>query len=222
MKVLVIAAHADDEVLGVGGTIARLAAEGHDVFVTILADGIALRHPNMTLAAMHELARQANQLLGTRDVSFGGFEQDGHLLDRVSARSLGQFLADQLKRVTPELVFTHHPGDINVDHRIVANASFYAVRMLGLSSVRELLCYETLSSTEQEPGLVTRPFTPTVFYDIEPYLAQKREAFACYTTEIQPYPHARSLAAIEHLARYRGLQVAVGAAEAFSLVRSLR
>jgi LmbE family N-acetylglucosaminyl deacetylase len=221
-RVLVIAAHPDDEVLGPGATVRRFTAAGAEVTVVIVGDGIALRHPGMTLERIRATALKANAELGVTDVRFGGLEADGRLLDELPNRAVTELVRRQIEQVRPDRVLTHSSADINVDHRILADATFYATKNLALTGVAEVLCYEVPSSTEQLPAVRGAMFEPNVFYPAGTYLDDKCRALAHYDTEVFAPPHPRSPAAVRHLAGYRGAQVAAPAAEAFALARAVR
>lgn len=219
--VLVIAAHPDDEVLGVGATMARLASEGHRVCVLIVGEGVGLRHPGSTLDSIRTAARTANRLLGVAEVYFGGLNLSGKLLDEIPNRTLVALVAGHLEELRPQIVFTHHPSDVHVDHQAIGRATQYCFRAGACPSLSRMLTYEVLSSTEPAAPGMGRAFEPSVYYDVEAYLSLKVEAMKCYGAEIHPYPHPRSPKAIEVQARYRGLAAGVQNAEAFVLIREI-
>lgn len=221
MKVLVIAAHPDDEVLGAGATVSALSQQGAVVQIHILAEGISLRHSGVKIEEARERCRVAAKDLGAAEVSFGGLAADGRLLADLPQRQVVDAVSHTLREAEPEVVFTHHPGDIHADHRSVAHAVGYGTRILGSGSVRQVLHFEVLSSTEQQTGLVA-PFTPNLFYDVTGHVEVKCRALAAYPYELYDPPHPRSLAAVRTLASYRGTQVGVEAAEAFMIGRELR
>lgn len=218
MAALVVAAHPDDEVLGAGGTMARLAAEGWRVTVLIVADGVGLRHPGATLQSVHDGARAANRVLDVTDVRFGGFARDGALLDSVPERALVDLIKGHLEEVRPHTLFFHHSDDLHADHRAVASAARYCCRAGALASPRRILSYEVLSSTECAGR---GGFHPNLFYDIDDFLPRKLEAMKHYGAELHSFPNPRSLDSIAALARYRGGACSVAAAEGFDLLREL-
>jgi N-acetylglucosamine malate deacetylase 1 len=221
MNVLVVAAHPDDEVLGPGATLAALARAGGRVVVLIVSDGVVMRHDGMSRNMIRDCANQAADHLGCAEVIFGGFGENAQLLDTCSSKDIVHVITPVLSRLGPTLLFTHNTADINVDHQMVAQAAFYAARPAGPCPVEEVLCFETLSSTEQAPS--TEPaFVPNIFYDVTPNMDAKRRALGCYPTELREEPHPRSLSGVDVLARYRGLQAGVSYAEAFALARSVR
>lgn len=226
-KIGVICAHPDDEVLGCGGTIARLAESGHDVHVLVLGEGVTsrdlLRHEEgkrHELDMLRQAAFAAAKVLGVQSVAFGGFpdnRMDGvELLDIV--KGVERFLAE--KQITT--VLTHHGGDLNIDHQIVHRAVHTACRPLPSSMIQTLLCFEVPSSTEWSAGNPAQPFQPNWYEDVEHTLARKLQALQCYEMEMRPWPHPRSFRGIEALAHWRGASVGKQAAEAFELSRLVR
>ncbi|HWH81910.1 MAG TPA: PIG-L family deacetylase [Burkholderiaceae bacterium] len=217
--VLVIAAHPDDEVLGAGGTIARLAGEGCAVHVLILGEGATSRHAERGQAAAQETAaltaqsRRAGELLGTREVSLCGLPDNR--FDTIPLLEVIKLIELAVSRVRPEMVFTQHGGDLNVDHAITFRAALTAVRPLPGSSVRALYGFEVNSSTEWAFQQFTPLFRPSVFFDITETLGVKLAALAAYEGELRDFPHPRSHEAVTAQARRWGSVVGCAAAEAF-------
>ena len=217
--VLVVAPHPDDEVLGCGGVIARHAATGDDVYVVVVSKGA----PDVFPAEFVEQGRQeaaiANQMLGTKRMFFLDFPAPR--LDVVPTSSLAGALKDIIVQVQPATVYLPHRGDIHGDHKAVYWATLVATRPNGAFFPGRLLCYETSSETEWGAPIPCDVFAPTVFVDVSQYLGVKLEAMKCYASQLAPSPRARSLGAIEALARVRGSAIGVQAAEAFSLIREV-
>ncbi len=220
-KILVVAAHADDEALGCGGTIARHVAEGDIVHAVFLADGISSRQG----AASHELARrlaateQARQVLGIATTTFFGLPDNR--LDSLPLMDVIEPLEAVIRELCPQIIYTHHYGDLNVDHRIAHQAVMTACRATPESSVREIHTFEVMSSTEwSSVGLA--PFLPNLFVDISGYLAIKLRAIDAYALEMRPVPHSRSAEHMSVLARHRGYCTGEEAAEAFMVMRIIR
>jgi N-acetylglucosamine malate deacetylase 1 len=221
---LVVAAHPDDEILGCGGTMARLAAEGWDVHVLILAEGATSRDAARDREArgeeLSELARCANraaQIVGAASVELDSFPDNR--MDSVDLLDVVKRVEDAIQRRQPERVFTHCSHDVNVDHRVVHDAVIAAARPKPGGCVRELFFFEVLSSTEWRPPTSLPSFAPTYYVDITAHLESKQSALAAYGPELLDFPHPRSLGAVEALARFRGCTVGVGAAEAFEVGR---
>lgn len=223
---LVVAAHPDDEVLGCGGTIARLSAEGWSVHVHIVAEGSTSRDDvrdvakhSDNLLELREAAKAASAVLGARSLAFS--ELPDNRMDGIELLNIVKLVDSDVQQFKPQLVLTHHAGDVNIDHRIIHDAVIAACRPQPGHSVRELLFFEVASSTEWRPAASAIPFTPDTYYDISAYLAKKNAALLAYNTEMRPFPHARSIEAVEALARWRGASVGCAAAEAFMLGRRI-
>jgi len=227
MTILVIAAHPDDEVLGCGGAIGRFAAEGHEVRIAILGEGISSRHDARELASaddMSELradARAAAAALGAHSVEFGGLPDNR--FDEVPLLDIIKRVESWIQACRPAAVYTHHPGDLNIDHTLTFRAVLTATRP-GASGVdvADLYAFEVLSSTEWAFQRVEPVFRPTVFVDIGLSLDRKIAAMQCYRSERRQAPHPRAPEIIKAAASRWGSAAGVGAAEAFELIRSMR
>ncbi|HEY7773175.1 MAG TPA: PIG-L deacetylase family protein [Marinagarivorans sp.] len=217
-KVLCIAAHPDDEVLGCGGTLAWHCQRGDHVSVLFCADGVGARGAQSDLQARHAMALAALDTLGVKSVNFLDFEDNR--LDQRPLLELIQAIEPVLDDFLPSVVYTHHAGDLNIDHRRVCEAVLTACRPLPGSSVKRLYAFEVASSTGWGGDALPR-FTPQVFVDIKSTLAIKLAALQCYGEEMRDFPHARSVEALRALAHYRGSSVGLEAAEAFVVLRHL-
>ncbi len=221
-SVLVVAAHPDDEILGCGATMARHAAEGDRVTVLLMADGVGARNPENATAALAErqsAARKANKILGVENVTLLTYPDNR--MDTVALLDIVQDVEKVMRHCMPEIVYTHHSGDVNIDHRLVSEAVVVACRSTPGFSVRKLLCFETASSTEWRPAVSNMCFAPNYFVNISSYLALKLQALEVYSEELRAFPHPRSKTAVAHLAAWRGATVGVEAAEAFELARAI-
>ena len=225
-SVLVVAAHPDDEVLGCGGTIARHADAGDQVQVLIVAEGATSRQQQRNriqageeLSALAQAAQTAGSILGAAGVEL--LDLPDNRLDSLDRLDLIKRLEERIDRHQPQVVYVHHAGDVNVDHRRLHEAVVTACRPMPGHPVRRLLSFEVASSSEWQPPGSAPAFQPNWFVDISDQWQRKREALLAYSSEMRPWPHARSLEALEHLARWRGAQVGVEAAEAFCLLRQL-
>ena len=224
--VLVVAAHPDDEVLGCGGTIARHADEGDHVRVLIVAEGSTSRQQNRDrtlardeLSALFNAAQAAGSILGAAGVDL--LDLPDNRLDSLDRLDLIKRIEEHIVRHQPDCVYVHHSGDVNVDHRRLHEAVVTACRPTPDQLVKRLLSFEVASSTEWQPPGSAPAFQPNWFVDISDQLKRKLEALKVYSTEMRPWPHARSLEAVDHQVRWRGAQVGVEAAEAFCLLRQL-
>ena len=225
-NVLVVAAHPDDEILGCGGTIARHADEGDQVQVLIVAEGATSRQQNRDrkqvtaeLSGLAHAAQKAAGVLGASGVEL--LDLPDNRLDSIDRLDLIKKIEESVQRHQPNVVYVHHVGDVNVDHRRTHEAVVTACRPTPGHSVKRLLSFEVASSTEWQPPGSAPGFQPNWFIDISAQWQRKFDALEVYASEMRAWPHARSIQALEHLARWRGSQVGVEAAEAFYLLRQI-
>lgn len=226
-KILVVAAHPDDEILGCGGTIMRHVSTGDRVRVMILAEGLTSRDAIRNvedkakeLSQLHEAAAQAAQFMGVERVEIYDFPDNR--MDGVQLLDVIKKVEIEIERFKPDTVYTHHAGDVNVDHQRAHEAVVTACRPLPGSVVREILFFETPSSTEWQTADSNKFFYPNVFVDIEAFIERKLEALHFYESEMRAYPHSRSYEAIKILAQQRGYTIGHQYAEAFMLGRMIR
>ena len=223
-SILVVAAHPDDEVLGCAGTIARHADAGDQVQVLIVAEGATSRQQQRDreqvgdeLSALAQAAHKAGAILGAAGVEL--LDLPDNRLDSLDRLDVIKQIEERINRYEPQVVYVHHAGDVNVDHRRLHEAVVTACRPTPGHVVKRLLSFEVVSSTEWQPPGSAPAFQPSWFVDISEQWERKREALVAYASEMRNWPHARSLEAVGHLARWRGAQVGVEAAEAFALMR---
>ena len=216
MRVLVFAPHNDDEVLGVGGTIAKYARQGHEVYVCEVTAWLE----NMESAEhLQAQAREAHKLLGVKESFFLNLPVV-YLKETPTHIKNGKF-GEIVNRVKPEIAFIPHIGDMHVDHAETAMAAMVALRPIGNPQLRAIYAYETLSETEWNIPNTSNAFLPNTWSDISETIELKKQAMLCYKEQVHDFPHPRSIQAIEALAQLRGSTVGVQYAEAFSLVRKL-
>jgi LmbE family N-acetylglucosaminyl deacetylase len=223
-SILIIAAHPDDEVLGCGGTIAKLINQGFKAHVAFMADGVSSRNIDQIV---HEedlhirrlAAQKACEILGVTSVSFGNFPDNR--MDEVALLDIIRLIEKLIAEHRPDTVFTHHAGDVNVDHSRTHKAVVTACRPQPGHSVKTLLSFEIPSSTEWQLSGSAPAFLPNWFVDISDTLVLKLNAIKAYDAEMRAWPHPRSLKGIEYLAHWRGATIGVDAAEAFILGRHL-
>lgn len=220
MKIQVMAAHPDDEILGVGGTIAKHVARGDCLQLVILCEGVTMRYAPERHFEVRQQSEKAAAILGVQDLVIRDFPDQK--LDTMALSQVASEVETLVRAFRPDVIYTQFAGDINRDHRTLAEAVLVATRPYSAPFVREILMYETPSSTEWGAPQLTPTFQPNVFVDISNTLETKLNAFACYTAEICPAPHPRSLSALRDRARHWGSLVNCAAAEPFSSVRSLR
>jgi LmbE family N-acetylglucosaminyl deacetylase len=226
MNVLVVAAHPDDEVLGCGATVARLAREGHSVFTAILGEGITARYPQPgcadqdSLEKMHDSSRRVADLLGVKEVSL--HDLPDNRFDSLPLLEVVKLVEELLQRWRPAILYTHHAGDLNIDHQVVNRAVLTAVRPIPGGSVREVYMFEVPSSTEWAFQQVAPAFKPNVFVNIEATLPLKLEGMQFYQSEVRKFPHPRSPQALTAIAQRWGSVVGCEAAEAFEAAFIIR
>jgi LmbE family N-acetylglucosaminyl deacetylase len=219
--ILIVAAHTDDEALGCGGTIARHVAEGDTVHAVFMADGVNSRQDVVAddLQQRMAVAKCAHKILGLQRVEY--LDLPDNRMDSLPLLDVVQALERVVQSVAPQIIYTHHHGDLNIDHRITHQAVMTACRPLPGGSVREIYSFEVLSSTEWATPQ-QEPFFPNVFVDISDFLEIKRKALQAYQLEMRSAPHSRSIVHAENLASHRGHSVGVTAAEAFVSIRIVR
>ena len=223
MPVLVVAAHPDDEVLGCGATVAGISAE-HDVHVAILGEGLtsrtATRQPNPDMARLHEDARAAGAILGARSVRVENLPDNR--FDELPLLDVVKVIERIVDELRPRVIYTHHPGDLNVDHQVTFRAVLTATRPVVGCPVRDILAFEVASSTQWAFQHISPSFRPNVFVDVEKTIQRKIAAMEAYRTEARPFPHPRSSEALLAQARWWGATCGLQYAEAFELIRSIR
>lgn len=222
MNILVLAAHPDDEVLGCGGTIARLSSEGHQVTIAILGQGAASRFPNLSaeanteVLALRERSREAARILGVERVMH--FDLPDNRFDSLDLLEVVKLVEDVGRQTMPDEVYTQHGGDLNVDHQVTFRAAMTAFRPMPGNRTRALYAYEVASSTEWAFASFAPVFSPDTFVGIGDFMDVKCHALAAYEQELRDFPHPRSLDSIRAQAVERGSRVGQTAAEAFSTV----
>lgn len=223
-KVLVIAAHPDDEVLGMGGTIAKLSNQACDVTVLIITDGSTSQYRDSDnlvdiLEAKKAETMACAEVLGVQRIIYGGLPD--MKLDTIPHVEINKVIESAIDQIKPDTVFTHFWGDVNQDHVNVYKSTLVAVRPIMGQVVRELYCYRVPSSTEWTPNKSDTMFMPNYYVDINNFAGQKYEAFSKYTTEMRQYPHPRSIEYLKVADQAAGLKVGMHMAEEFVLLRKL-
>ena len=223
--VLIVAAHPDDEVLGCGETIARLTQEGHDVYIAILGEGVTSRYEQREQAdqaavdVLHTCSRDVADLLGAKDLFAYGLPDNR--FDTVPLLDVIKIVEELVQRLQPQVIYTHHAGDLNIDHLVVHRAVLTATRPQAGQPVETIYAFEVPSSTEWAFDQFST-FSPNVFVDISTTLETKIRAMELYESEARPFPHPRSAEALRAIAGRWGSACGLGYAEAFVLIRSIR
>ncbi len=225
-NILVVAAHPDDEVLGCGGTIVKHINQGDEVHVLILAEGITSRdtkryrsNSKEELSELGIAAHKAHKIMGTSSLKL--LDYADNRMDSVDLLDIVKTVEEEVKGKKPKIVYTHHHGDLNIDHQITHQAVLTACRPVPDQSVKKIYCFEVPSSTEWQSPSVDTVFIPNIYVDISDTLSLKLDALRAYESEMRAWPHIRSIKAVEHLVRWRGASMGMEAAEAFVLVREL-
>lgn len=217
-KILLVVAHPDDEVLGCGATVARHVRRGDEVHLLVLADGETSRAQADLDHRSSALAKSC-QTLGIKAHRQESFPDNQ--LDRVPLIDVVRKVEAQVRALRPDLVYTHFAHDLNVDHRVAHAAVLTACRPQPGATVREIRCFEVVSSTHWIGAQASATFNPNLFVDVSETLAIKLEALRHYDAEMRPWPHQRSYKGLEVLAQFRGASVGVEAAEAFVVERRI-
>lgn len=222
-KILIVAAHPDDEVLGCGGTVARLVKEGYEAYTLILGEGITSRDRSRNrekrlqdIKKLKDQIYKANKILGIKKVFT--FDFPDNRFDSVDFLDIVKTIEEIKNELKPEIIFTHSKSDLNIDHRITYQAVITATRPMKNETVKSIYAFEILSSTEWNYPL---SFSPNVYFNIEDTLDLKLQAMAEYKSELREYPHPRSLEGIKIKAKQRGMEVGFCYAEAFELIRGV-
>ena len=219
-NILVIAAHSDDEVLGCGGTIAKHISSGDEVHVMFMTNGVSSRNVKTDeIKQRQKAANEAANILGISSIK--QFDFPDNKMDSVALLDIVQSVEEMISKLQPVIIYTHHVGDLNIDHQITHKALMTACRPQPGFCVKEIYAFEVLSSTEwQTPDVES--FNPNVFIDITEYIDIKKQVLNVYSEEMRKPPHTRSIENAIHLNALRGSSVGVNYAEAFKLIRYVK
>ena len=221
-QILVIAAHPDDEILGCGGTIARHVENGDNVDILFLADGVTSRggvQDNKDIIEREANGEKACSILGANVIKFAKYPDNK--MDTIPFLDVVNEIEMVIKQLKPVVIYTHHVGDLNIDHQITHKAVMTAARPQPGCVVREIYSFEVLSSTEWSTPSPASFFIPNRFVDISMTLSKKLFALKSYNCEMHEFPHSRSVESVSILARHRGAAMGMDAAEAFKVERIL-
>ncbi|MDR3048572.1 MAG: PIG-L family deacetylase [Elusimicrobiota bacterium] len=220
-KILIVAAHPDDEVLGCFGTVAKMLRRGGIGYTLILSGGKTSRDNSSKddLDLIRQEAQKANQLIGIKDVSLSNFPDNA--FDSVPLLNIVKEIEKIKNEIKPDIIFTHHLGDINIDHQITHKAVLTAARPIKDESVKTIYSMEIPSSTEWNSFSKESAFIPNVFFDVSETIDLKIQALAKYQSELRDYPHPRSLQYLKELACNNGVRVGLKYSENFMLIRTI-
>lgn len=216
--ILVIASHPDDEVLGCGGTIAKHVIEGDHVAIVFMTNGESSRDgvSSDNIISRRDDCEEALKVLGIKSVM--SFDFPDNMMDQVPLLEVTKSVEAAINKFSPSIVYTHFSGDLNVDHRITHQAVMTACRPQSWCPVKSIFCFEVLSATEWNSNAKSK-FNPNRFVDISDVWPTKLLALDKYSKELRPFPHSRSVEAVEALSVYRGATVGLEKAEAFHIER---
>ena len=223
-RILIVAAHPDDEILGCAGTIAKLTKNGCVAHTLILGEGMTSRDEKRNrsmresgIGKLKEQAMEANKIMGVKDVFMYDFPDNR--FDSIALIDIVKVIEKIKKELKPDTIFTHYENDLNIDHRITYNAVITATRPLSHETVRGIYSFEVLSSTEWN---YPHQFCPNAFFDVKDTLNNKIAAIKKYKSELKAFPHPRSTDGIRLRAEYWGMQIGLKYAEPFKIVRQIR
>ena len=220
MKVLVVAPHPDDEILGCGGIIAKNVKEGNEVYVCITTDACEPLFSKQDYEIDKKQIRDSHSYLGVNETCFLHFP--AAMLDSVPKYQINDAFCKLIKQINPDEVYIPHRGDMHIDHKIVVDACMVALRPRSKKNVKRIYAYETLSETDWDIPNAVNAFIPNVYVDITKYIDKKVKAMEKYKNQICEYPNPRSAEGIKALAMHRGSTVSVNYAEAFMLIREIK
>jgi len=218
-RILIIAPHPDDEVLGCGGVIRKFANQGFKVFVLIASRGSSKLYDQQKVENVRIEAWEAHKRLGVTETYF--LEYPAPELDTIALADISRDFSRIIAENKIDILFLPHRGDIHSDHKAVFNAGIVAARPVGNNSVKEIYCYETLSETEWAAPFADHAFIPNYFVNIDDTISEKKEALQCFKSQMREFPNPRSLDTIDALAKFRGSTVGFQHAEAFMIIRQI-
>lgn len=220
MKVLIIAPHPDDEIIGVGGTIAKRVKDGHEVYVCVVTKGTEPLFDEKFIEQGRKECVKADKMLGVKKTIFLDFP--AVMLESVPRYELNKKIFEVIQNIKPNEIYIPHRGDMQLDHQMVTDAAMVASRPKYDHVISRLYSYETLSETGWNIPNTVNEFIPTVYEDISNFLDLKLKAMSVFESQLSPFPAARSIEAIKSLAKYRGATINKMAAESFSLIREIK
>ena len=220
MKILVIAPHPDDEILGAGGMMIENVKKHNEVYVCIVTRGYPPMFKEERVVRDAQDALDCHASIGVKKTFF--LDLPASKLETVDRGTMNQKILDVIQEIHPDEVFIPHAGDMQKDHQIVSEACMVCVRPKYFPQVKRVYAYETMSETGWNIPNTQNEFIPNVYVDITDSLEDKKKALSYYSLQISQFPDARSLEAIDALAKFRGATMNMRAAEAFMLIRELR
>lgn len=226
MKILIIVAHPDDETIGCGGAIVYHKKLKHKIEAVSFTDGVSARNlkDNKLNDSSIIKLRRKNSILASKILGFKwleNFKYPDNELDSISILNIVKKIEQISKKFKPDIVYTHHIGDLNIDHHIISKACLTAFRPLNKNKKTEIRFFEIPSSTDFAAYKISPNFKPNLFIDISKFWQKKKSALLAYKKEMMSYPNSRSISGIENLAKYRGNSVGLKMAESFEITRKI-
>ena len=223
-KVLICVAHPDDETIGCGGAIAHHVKNKDEVYCIYMTNGVGARYYRSKDNLIKQRKKKsflASKILGFKWLSdfCGDFPDNG--MDKVKLLDVVKIIEKAKRKIMPNIIYTHNPYDLNIDHRVVAEATLTAFRPQAKEIWEKILAFEIPSSTDFAYFKKNKIFTPNYFLDIKKYWNKKKRALRAYKTEIKKFPNSRSLKGIEILSKFRGMQNGLSQAEAFYILKEI-
>lgn len=223
-KILIIASHPDDEILGCGATISRLVNEGYEAYTLILGEGVTSRDEKRNrdkreteIQKLKQDILKANKLIGVKNIFT--FDFPDNRFDSIPLLDIIKKIEEIKNKIKPDIIFTHFKNDLNIDHKKTYEATLTATRPMKNETVKTIYSFEVLSSTEWN---YPTTFSPNVFFDITKTIDKKIKSMKCYENELRSFPHPRSIETIKLNAKNWGSKVGFKKAEAFELIRHIK
>lgn len=212
MDILILAAHPDDEVLGMGGTIKKLSKQNNKIHLCVVSEGVSAQYEDKKMIKIRrDACKKSGKILGISSYTFLDFQD--MKLETTPQLEINRELEKIIRKYKPKIVYTTPANDLNKDHQKVFESTLVIARP-HKNSIKEIFSYEI-------PGITKNPFTPTVYENIEKEFLFKIRAFKQYKTEVMKFPHPRSIEAIESLAKFRGMESGLTKAESFQLIKKI-
>ena len=220
-KVLVVVAHADDEAIGCGGTLIKHRNAGDEIRIIFMTNGVGARNEIDGHQSKQRLTAQEKCCQQLHVTNYHNFDFPDNKMDSIALIDVVKRIEYVMETYPANIIYTHHGGDLNIDHQVVNRAVITATRPLPCCTVKKILTFEVNSSTEWSNEAIGTDFSPNYFVDISQELKEKEILLEHYQEEMRPYPHSRSITAILNRNHVRGSSVGLHAAEAFTLIRAL-
>ena len=224
-KILICIAHSDDETIGCAGAILNHIKNKDEVYAIFMTDGISsrnLKQKKKLISKRKSYSFLASEILGFKWLYryCGNFPDNA--LDKVPFIKIVKKIERVKKKIKPDIIYTHNPGDLNIDHRLVSEATLTAFRPMANEKWQKIIAIEIPSSTDYAYAIEKNKFNPNLFLNIFPYWKKKQQALLAYKKEIKNYPNSRSIKGIKFLASLRGAQSGLKMAEAFQVLREIK